>query len=113
MVLVGNSGGAALMSFYQAQAESLTAVAYPDGLPTHLAADDLPPADGLIFSAAHAGRARLLAQWLDPSVMDEADPLAADPAWDIYADDAGTLTPEYLAEFRKAQLRRRDRIQDW
>ncbi|PVY68259.1 alpha/beta hydrolase family protein [Pusillimonas noertemannii] len=114
VVLIGNSGGAALMSFYQAQAESLTAVEYPDGLPTHLAADDLPPADGLIFSAAHAGRSRLLAQWLDPSVLDESDPLAADPLWDIYAEGAGaTFTPEYVTEFRKAQLRRRDRIQDW
>jgi len=113
VVLIGNSGGAALASFYQAQAESLTAAEYPDGQPTHLIADDLPPVEGLIYSAAHAGRAKLLAQWLDPSVIDESDPLATDPLWDIYAKDAGAFAPDYIAAFRQAQLRRRDAIQEW
>ena len=42
VVLIGNSGGAALASFYQAQAEALSAETFVDGDPTHLVADDLP-----------------------------------------------------------------------
>ena len=34
--------------------------------------------------AAHPGRAQVLTDWLDPSVTDETDMLAADPALDMY-----------------------------
>ncbi|WP_230960381.1 alpha/beta hydrolase family protein [Burkholderia pseudomultivorans] len=114
VVLIGNSGGAALASFYQAQAEQFSATHFADGLPTHLQAGDLPPVDGIVLSAAHAGRARLIAEWLDPSVIDEADPLATDPEWDLY--DGRRATPfqsEFVAAFRAAQLARRERIETW
>ncbi|MGJ7493473.1 alpha/beta hydrolase [Variovorax sp. RT4R15] len=114
VVLVGNSGGAALSAFYQSQAESLTAAAFVDGLPTHLSPADLPPVDALMLSAAHPGRSRLLAEWLDPSVIDEADPLATDPAFDLYAGaEPVPFAADYVARFRAAQLARRDRIEAW
>jgi len=114
VVLVGNSGGAALAAFYQSQAESLVATHFVDGLPTHLSPADLPPVDALILSAAHPGRARLLAEWLDPSVIDEADPLATDPAFDLYAgSEPVPFSAEHVARFRAAQLARRDRIEAW
>ncbi|MFM0502477.1 alpha/beta hydrolase family protein [Paraburkholderia caffeinilytica] len=113
IVLIGNSGGAALCSFYQAQAEGLTALQFPDGTPTHLVRQDLPPADAIMLSAAHAGRARLIAQWLDPSVVDESDPLATDPQWDLYRGVAAPFSEAFLASFRAAQLARRDRIEQW
>ncbi len=114
VVLVGNSGGAALASFYQSQAEQLTATHFVDGLPTHLSAADLPPVDALMLSAAHPGRSRLLAEWLDPSVIDEADPLATDPAFDLYAGNAPVpFAVDHVARFRAAQLARRDRIEAW
>ena len=69
VVLIGNSGGAALASFYQAQAEQLTAHEFPDGDPTHLHADDLPPVDGIALCAAHEGRSKLLRR-LDRSLGD-------------------------------------------
>jgi len=43
IVLIGNSGGAALAAFYQAQAEKLTATHTIVGDATGLAAADLPP----------------------------------------------------------------------
>jgi len=114
VVLVGNSGGAALAAFYQSQAESLVATHFVDGLPTHLSPADLPPVDALILSAAHPGRARLLAEWLDPSVIDEADPLATDPAFDLYAgSEPVPFSAEHVARFRAAQRARRDRIEAW
>lgn len=114
VVLIGNSGGAALAAFYQSQAESLTATQFVDGLPTHLSAADLPPVDALMLSAAHAGRSRLLADWLDPSVIDEADPLATDPAFDLYAGaEPVPFGVDFVVRFRAAQLARRDRIEAW
>ncbi len=114
VVLVGNSGGAALAAFYQSQAESLTATHFVDGLPTHLSPADLPPVDGLMLSAAHAGRSRLLVEWLDPSVVDEADPLATDPAFDLYGGHEGApFSADFVARFRAAQRARRDRIEAW
>ncbi len=114
VVLIGNSGGAALASFYQAQAEQLTAHAFADGEPTHLSPDDLPPVDGIALCAAHPGRAGLLLDWIDPSVVDEHDPLGADPAFDMYDPrNAAPYTAEFLAGFRQAQRARRDRIEAW
>ena len=114
VVLIGNSGGAALSAFYQAQAEELTAHHFPDGDPTHLHPSDLPAVDGLALCAAHAGRSRLLRQWIDPSVTDEHDPMSVDPALDMY--DPRHRVPydtDFLARFGAAQQARLDRIEDW
>ncbi|HUG25419.1 alpha/beta hydrolase family protein [Piscinibacter sp.] len=112
VVLIGNSGGAALASFYQAQAERLTVQTLVDGDPAHLSSDDLPPVDGIALCAAHEGRSSLFAQWIDPSVIDEADPSSADPALDMYDGRHGPpYGPEFLARYAEGQARRRDRIE--
>lgn len=114
VILIGNSGGAALASFYQAQAENLNFDTLVDGDPAHLCADDLPPVDGLVLCAAHEGRSRLLANWLDPAVVDEADSLSADPALDMFnADNGPAYTADFLKRYRAAQRARRDRIEGW
>jgi pimeloyl-ACP methyl ester carboxylesterase len=114
VVLIGNSGGAALASFYQAQAEQLTAHEFPDGDSTHLHPNDLPPVDGIALCAAHQGRSKLLLDWIDPSVTDEHDPLSVDPAFDMY-DPRHTVpySAGFLARFQGAQQARRDRIEQW
>jgi pimeloyl-ACP methyl ester carboxylesterase len=112
--LIGNSGGGALVSFYQAQAERLTVTHTPDGTPVALDPSDLPPVAGITLNAAHAGRSRLLEEWLDPSVVDEADSAAADPELDVYNPANGPpFAPEWVARFRAAQRARRDRIEGW
>jgi hypothetical protein len=107
--LIGNSGGAALSAFYQAQAERLTIRDTPAGDPLFIEPAHLPPCDGIILAAAHLGRADLLAGMIDASVIDEADPIAADPELDIYA---ATRLPAFDAEFVKAvRLAQHERMQ--
>lgn len=114
VLLIGNSGGAALSSFYAAQSQRITATEFVHGGATHLVPADLPPVDGLALCAAHEGRSRLMARWIDPSVTDETDPLATDPSLDLYA---GTVQPPYeaafLQRFRAAQAGRLARIEAW
>jgi len=119
VVLVGNSGGAALAAYYQAEAEHFGAETMVDGDPTHIVADDLPPVDGIALCAAHEGRSHLLLRWIDPSVVDENDALAADPSLDIYAagnwadgpDAPPRFERDFLERFLAAQRARRDRIE--
>ncbi len=112
VVLIGNSGGAALVSFYQAQAERLTITHTPAGDAIDLQPGDLPPCDGIVLCAAHAGRSRLLRDWIDPSVIDETDPLATDPALDCYNPRNGPpFSADFLAAFSAAQVVRRDAIE--
>ena len=114
VVLVGNSGGAALASFYQAEAEQLTIADTPAGDPIALAPGDLPPVDGIALAAAHAGRSRIFREWIDPSVVDEADPLAADPALDVYDDANGPpFAADFLARFAAGQAARAARLEAW
>lgn len=112
VVLVGNSGGASLSAFYQAQAEHLTIDRMLDGDPAGLSPSDLPPVDGLALCAAHEGRSTLMRNWIDPSVIDEHDALAADPRLDIFNPANQPFTPAFLQRFRAAQAARLQRIED-
>jgi len=121
VVLLGNSGGGSLSTFYQAQANTqppnrLTDTAAGD--PYDLNTLDLPPADGLILFAAHVGEGVFGLENLDPSVIDENDPLSCDPALDMYNPDNGyreppepsSYTPEFIARYRAAQVARCERL---
>jgi len=119
VVLVGNSGGAALAAYYQAEAERFTATTLVDGDPSGLVASDLPRVDGIALCAAHEGRAHLLVRWIDPAVVDEHDVLATDASLDMYdarhwldgADRPPRYAPAFLERFAAAQRARRDRIE--
>jgi pimeloyl-ACP methyl ester carboxylesterase len=114
VVLLGNSGGASLAAFYQAQAERLTISTMVDGDPAHLSPADLPPVQGLALCAAHEGRSTLLRNWIDPSVIDERDALAADPALDMYDPANGPpFSIEFLARLRAGQRDRLAKIEHW
>lgn len=118
VVTLGHSGGGALFAFYHEQANAVPGERIargPSGRPTGLAEADLPLPDGAIFMAPHIGQGGLLMRLIDPSVLDEADPLSADPALDAYNPDNGfrpapasaTYAPEFVALYRAAQ---RDRV---
>jgi hypothetical protein len=114
VVLVGNSGGAALSAFYQAQAEHLDITHMVDGDPAHLAPADLPPVQGLALCAAHEGRSFLMRNWIDPSLTDERDVLSLNPALDMYDTANGPpYSRAFLERFRNAQQARYERVDQW
>ena len=122
VVLLGNSGGGSLFAFYLAQAgrppaERLGSAPSGDRVP--LGEIDMPMADGLILLAAHLGEGQFLLDRLDPSVVDEADPVAVNPRLDMYdpangyrpmEEGASRYAPDFLAAFRAAQRARAERI---
>jgi pimeloyl-ACP methyl ester carboxylesterase len=113
IVLLGNSGGGSLMAAYQSQAAepNVTPVA---GMRPLAAIESLPAGDLFVALAAHAGRPEVLTAWLDPSVTDEADPLAADPELDPFNEGNGPpFAPRFQARYRQAQRDRNERITDW
>lgn len=115
VILAGWSGGGSLALFYQAEATDPRVTASPAGDPPDLTAAALPPADGVMLLAAHVSRAHTLTEWLDPSILDEADPTRRDPRWNLY-DPACPQPPyseDFLFEFRVRQLARNRRITGW
>lgn len=107
IIVCGWSGGGSLSAFYQAQAERRTVTATAAGDPIHL--DTLIPGDGFIWQAAHLSRADVLADFIDPSVLDESDPTIRDVELDLYDPRNPNRAPydrDYLEHFRKAQRAR-------
>jgi pimeloyl-ACP methyl ester carboxylesterase len=116
IVLLGWSGGGPLSLFYQSQAERPTVTSTPAGDPVDLVAAQLPAADAVIFQAANVSRAKLLADSIDPSVLDENDPDSRDPGLDIYDPrnpNQPPYTPQFVARYRAAQLLRMRRRTAW
>ena len=110
VVLAGWSGGGSLSVFYQQQAQHPTVTASPSGDGPDLTKLDLPAADGIMLLAAHISRHGTLTEWLDASILDEADPTNRDPELDLYNPDNPNQPPyteEFLARYRAAQ---RDRV---
>jgi len=114
VVLCGWSGGGSLALFYQAQAERPTVTQTPAGDALEL--KGLVAADAMIFQAAHLSRARMLSEWIDPSVLDEHDPDRRDLELDIYnprCPNQPPYSPAFIARFRAAQLARMRRKTAW
>lgn len=113
VILLGWSGGGSLALFYQSQAQRPTITTTPAGDPVDLQAARLWPADGVVLEAAHRSRARCLADWIDPSVLDEQNPDIRDLELDLYSPHLPVRPPyptDWLAAYRAAQLARVRRI---
>lgn len=114
IILIGNSGGAALVSLYQAEAEQLTLKQTPAGDPVQIDPTDLPPADAIVLTVAHPGRAQLFSEWLDPSMLDEQDPFSSNPDLDMFNPANGPpFAADWLSGYRAAQLQRNQRLEQW
>ncbi|MGP3534199.1 hypothetical protein ACTU3I_05340 [Microbacterium sp. RD1] len=121
VVLLGHSGGGTLSAFYTSQAARTPAgrlTATPSGRPVALAEVPMPLPDGIVFLAPHPGQGALLQRVIDPSVMDEADPLSVDPDLDPFDPRNGFAEPgissaypaEFIERYRSAQIARVRRI---
>ncbi len=121
VVGLGHSGGGTLTAFYCQQAsrppgERLAAT--PSGRPVPLTDASMPVPDGVVFLAPHPGQGALLRRVIDPSVVDEADPLSVDPELDPFNPDNGfrpapepsRYEPEFVRRYRAAQAARIARI---
>jgi pimeloyl-ACP methyl ester carboxylesterase len=113
IVILGNSGGGSLMGAYQAEATSPTIDRLAEG-PAQEVLQNLPGGDLYISLNAHPGRPEALTNWLDPSLIDETDPLTTDPEMDPFNPDHGPPYSEtFIASYRAAQRARNQRITDW
>ncbi|HEV8063596.1 MAG TPA: hypothetical protein VGP46_02135 [Acidimicrobiales bacterium] len=121
VVFHGQSGGAACLSFYQAEATTPVGsrlTSPPAGGPPDLNEYELPPADALVLVAGHPGQGKFLQGVIDPSVVDESDALSLDPDLDMYDERNGwRLPPEpskyslaWLEQYRAGQAARVRRI---
>ena len=111
VVIVGNSGGGSLMGAYLSQALEPSIEPAP-GLPLPPAVLDLPGADLYVSLNAHPGRPEVLTAWIDPSVIDETDPLSVDPELDLYRQKA-PYDSAFVTRYRAAQIERNARITAW
>ncbi len=117
IVLAGWSGGGSLSMWYQALAEAGTGISETAaGDPYVVDPAMMPAADAVMMLAAHRSRHQIFTEWLDPSIHDEQQPEARDPALNLY-DPANPnqppYTPEFLTTFRDAQVARNRRITAW
>jgi pimeloyl-ACP methyl ester carboxylesterase len=121
VIFLGYSGGGSVYSLYQAQALTAPPGRLPDnaaGDPFDLNRFDLPPADGIMFVGSHLGAGWMMQREVDPSVVDEADPLSCDPSLDMYNPENGFCEPPaqshyaeaFLTRYRAAQVARVARI---
>lgn len=121
VLLVGNSGGGPLFAFYNQQAllapeKRLSHT--PAGKPVALAEAEMIPPDGIVFVSVHLGQGRLLMNGIDPSVIDENDPMSADPTLNPFSPENGfsgkgaNYAPEFVARYRAAQVERVRRLDE-
>jgi len=122
VVLFANSGGGGIFGLYQWQAQTQPPGRLsetPSGDPPNLNKCDLPAADGLVLLATPFGESVVVGRGIDPSVIDEEDPLSCDPLLDMYDARNGFREPpessrysaEFVARFKAAQVARLLRLE--
>lgn len=107
IVIMGHSGGATLMSAYQAVAENGPQVFAGDDMLIKCALrEDIPPADGMMAIDANWGNGAMTLFSMDPSVIEEGNGQKLDPALDIFnpANGYDPLGSHYSADFLKTFL---------
>jgi len=123
VVSFGHSGGGTLQAFYHEQAalpvtERLPMT--PGGRPVALCTAKMPVPDAAIFMAPHPGQAALMRCSIDPSVLDEADPLSIDPDLSCFeprngfvpAPDSSCFSDDFVAAYLEAQSARLRSLDD-
>lgn len=118
IVLLGHSGGATLMSCYQAVAENGPGIFQDERRIVPMAFEgDLPAADALLLIDSNFGNGVMTLVSLDPGVTDEQSGLRTDPAFDAFAPANGfskggdtRYSDAFLEKFFAAQATRQSRL---
>ena len=117
IVLMGHSGGATLMTAYQAIAENGVSVFQgPEKIYPHPDCGELPPADGVMLLDANWGNAAMQLFSLDPAVIDETSGRKLDPALNLFLPENGfdpkgsCYSQDFISRFQKAQSARNNRL---
>ncbi len=118
VVLLGHSGGGALMSAYQSIAENGVKVCQgPEKLlkcPDSLAG--LPAADGVILMDANYGMSGMTVLSLNPAILDEQTGRKIDPKLDLFNPQNGfdpkgsTYSEDFIHRFQAGVARRESRL---
>jgi pimeloyl-ACP methyl ester carboxylesterase len=118
VVLFGHSGGATIMTAYQAIAERGVAFCQ-DSRKIHKCPDKLagmPAADGVVLADANWGQAEMVLLSIDPSVVDENGGMKSNPALDIknpkngYKPDGATYSQAFIRTFQAAEGQRANKL---
>ncbi len=113
VVVLGNSGGGSLMGAYLSQSAEPN-IEPSHGLSLPDAVLDLPGAELYVSLNAHPGRPEVLTAWIDPSVVDEFDPVSVDPELDMFEERWGPpYDAAFVTRYRAAQRARNHRITAW
>ncbi len=119
VVLLGHSGGATLMSCYQAVAENGCGIFQDEEKIVKMPdIGELPAADAVMFLDSNWGNGVMTLLSIDPQVTDETSTQNFDTSYDLFDpangfDPAGShYSPEFRARYQKAQAARFDRIID-
>ncbi len=121
VICYGHSGGGTLQAFYQQQAglpAGQRLPTTPGGRPVALRTADMPLPDASIFMAPHPGQAALMSRIIDPSVVNESDPMSTAPELDCFDARNGFQPPptsssfdgDFIAAYREGQSARLRRL---
>lgn len=117
VVLMGHSGGATLMSAYQAVAENGASVFRGEQMVISCSVkEELPAADGLMLIDSNWGNGSMTLFSIDPAVTEQESGRNLDPRFDIFDpangyDPSGAhYTERFKTEFFAAQRERNNRL---
>lgn len=119
IVILGHSGGATLMSCYQAVAEN--GVQYFQDEKKIVPISDigeLPAADAVMLIDSNWGNGIMTLLSLDPAVKCDTNGVDLDPGYNLanpdvgYAPEGAHYTDEFIAKYQKAQHARNNRLID-
>ncbi len=116
-VLMGHSGGATLMTAYQAVSEQGVGIFQgEEKIWKCQIQGTLTPADGIMLIDANYGNGVMSLLSLDPAVTEEGNGLKLDSQWDLFAEsngyrrDGAQYPPAFVRAYRAAQVCRNDRL---
>lgn len=120
ILLLGHSGGATLVSAYQAVAENGESVFQDEGRIYPLSkVGAMQPAQGVLFLDPNFGNGVMTILSLEPGLVEQDAGIRIDPAFDLFDPANGwdpkgaRYSPEFVSRYVSAQAKRGERLIDY